>query len=556
MEKNNVVSAITFWNETNGNENAFVGVSSIIGRPFANTGNPEVDKEIVSKLENEFGTHLDGVGHGDLDFALFKWSQDKRFRIYKDDYNLPEDKIKYYFTSWDAYKNDHWVKIKDVVDGIIKLSGVDVNNLYFESKNESNDDDGVNIYPSYQELFVNSNKQETPKIVSSISTKIDDLDKKRVEMESEEHVRGAQMSPQEKKRAAIALKNVEIEIAALRAALKSGETDVAKVVFKTVSDLDNSEKVIPSEELYRELERKLSHYGTSAAQILSKLRSMGLNPKTALKVFKEIQMKRGDKMTESELLKELEEYKPMENNQTKTLLLTQNLNGIKLFVWDGDVTSKDDSGPAQNVISDRSVIKSNLAGLSSEEISKLKSGEAIVVQRSVPAGSEYKVGSDELSPTDADINESTDYSTPHDPVSMLDLGFELRRVLEKNLKGMSGDEISTFRAVMAPEIITPDGGDHFHDKGTLNFYVDGLPPGVIKQTLVDIKERLKHLNVLFGPFGTMKPNTSGKRMVIRIPITSIPNNLSLKDLTLSHHFSEQAQKSLEILINEVIKEIS
>lgn len=43
---------------------------------------------------------------------------------------------------------------------------------------------------------------------------------------------------------------------------------------------------IPADILYSELEKKFRGYGTSAAQILRRIRDMGINPKDLMRSYK------------------------------------------------------------------------------------------------------------------------------------------------------------------------------------------------------------------------------------------------------------------------------
>jgi hypothetical protein len=150
--------------------------------------------------------------------------------------------------------------------------------------------------------------------------RIRELDNKKAELEANEHVKGATMTSQEKIQNRLAIKNLEIEIQALDAARKTGETDISKVVIKTLDKLESNDvDYVPADVLYAALEKKLSRYGTSAIQILQKLKSIGVDPKKALR---EIMTRYGDKLKFSELLTRLNEYAESD----KTVLSEYDIN--------------------------------------------------------------------------------------------------------------------------------------------------------------------------------------------------------------------------------------
>ena len=123
--------------------------------------------------------------------------------------------------------------------------------------------------------------------IPEIEKKIEDLQKEKAEAESEQHVKGATWSKTDLVKYKLKMKNLDIAMAALGNALKSGETSLEKVVINTIDHLESGaedDEYVPADELYRALETKLKNYGTSAVAILSKLKSMGVNPRDILKI--------------------------------------------------------------------------------------------------------------------------------------------------------------------------------------------------------------------------------------------------------------------------------
>ena len=61
----------------------------------------------------------------------------------------------------------------------------------------------------------------------------------------------------------------------LQSALLVGEVSLQKVVIQIFDKLEGEDQIIPADILYRELEKNMRGYGTSAAQILRRIRDLG-----------------------------------------------------------------------------------------------------------------------------------------------------------------------------------------------------------------------------------------------------------------------------------------
>ena len=344
-----------------------VGYSKINNKVLVDTGEEQLNDYLRKKLEPHLvtfsGVTSEDKGHSDLEDNMvrymgsqlypapprFDWNSiDHRIRIFKH-----EDL--YYFTNW----NNHWLKYKSkYLDGDLKIiqeCGVDTSKLLFEMREftrESIGDEFIDYHtiigksqpknepaatvaepvkdtsssedwnPDFSELPPpeKSTDHEKKHVADELMDRIRALDRKKSELEAEEHVKGATMSTQEKNQNKLAIKNMEIEIAALTAARKAGVTDIGKVVINTLDKLETDDvDYVPADVLYAELERKLSKYGTNAVQILQKLRSMKVDPKKALR---EIMSRYGNKLKPEELITRLDEYV----NSNKTVLEDSDIN--------------------------------------------------------------------------------------------------------------------------------------------------------------------------------------------------------------------------------------
>jgi hypothetical protein len=241
-----------------------------------------------------------------------------RFRIF----NV---KGKRYFTIWKSSLelfNHHL----DLFVKIVKDCGMDPNTMMWEVAHvpEADNYGRVKIF-TFKELSERLHRPAAPENnapESEIKKRIKELSKKFSEMEADEHVKGATWSESDRKRHKIEMTNIKAELDALFLADKSGETDIKKVVIKTIDTLADDDEIVPADVLYAELEKKLNRYGTSAIAIIRALRDKGVDIKKALR---EINEKFGGKASATELLSELSKYtqepKNMnENDQSPALV--------------------------------------------------------------------------------------------------------------------------------------------------------------------------------------------------------------------------------------------
>lgn len=369
--KENVLTALTLKDDSE-----VAGFSSVNNSVIAYTGSPEGDEKLKKTLEpflkmfidrsgppidytNKFGDDIrikSIYGHYDLSIILRDYLDNRSF-----DYNS-DQRIRVFlvgggpfiFTMGGGDRRGDYRNRKNIIDIIIKVGGLDVTKLLFEVSGDSYTEwnnysktKTVNgLLLSYDELF-NSTTVKNPEppvnnqphlreptaenppgvekspvaLDHEIKKKIYSLNKQKSELQSDEHVKGATWSKQERMKARLDLKNVEIALTALNTALRNGEVDIEKVVINTLDRLEseNDGEVVPADVLYAELERKLSRYGTSAVQILQKLKSMGVDPKKALR---EIMEKYGENIKLSELTARLDEYV----NEDKTVLKETDIN--------------------------------------------------------------------------------------------------------------------------------------------------------------------------------------------------------------------------------------
>ena len=72
----------------------------------------------------------------------------------------------------------------------------------------------------------------------------------------------------------------------LQSALLVGEVSLQKVVIQIFDKLEGEDQIIPADILYRELEKNMRGYGTSAAQILRRIRDLGVSPRDLMRSYK------------------------------------------------------------------------------------------------------------------------------------------------------------------------------------------------------------------------------------------------------------------------------
>lgn len=267
-------------------------------------------------IAHMFGGLYNTVKDGTADYSHY--DETWRFRIFNVD-------AKRYFTIWsssiDLYRRNLPLFIE-----IVKACGFDPNTMIWEIKTDEMGDDRVKLLSMAELNNLLGMKTDEPETQSEIQKRISELSKKLSEMESDEHVKGATWSQSEKRRHKIDMINIKAELDALGAAAKSGEKEIKNVIIKTIDNLaDDEGDVIPADILYAELEKKLSHYGTSAVAIIRALRDRGIDIKKALR---EINEKFGGKTTATELLSELSKYmnekcEPNEMNENEETALVQ-----------------------------------------------------------------------------------------------------------------------------------------------------------------------------------------------------------------------------------------
>lgn len=188
---------------------------------------------------------------------------------------------------------------------IVKDCGFDPNEMMWEVRTDDMDD-RIKLVSMEGLHKLMGSEMPSAETQSEIQQRISELSKKLSEMESNEHVIGATWSQSEKRRHKIDMVNINAEIEALSSAAKSGEKEVKNVIIKTIDSLsDDGVEVIPADILYAELEKKLSHYGTSAVAIIQNLRDRGIDIKKALR---EISDELGGKATVTEFMEGLSKH--------------------------------------------------------------------------------------------------------------------------------------------------------------------------------------------------------------------------------------------------------
>lgn len=230
-----------------------------------------------------------------------------------------------YFTIWQSsiglYKEHLKLFVKIVED-----CGFNPNEMIWEVRTDEVGDDRVKLVNMEGLHKLMGIEMTSPETQSEIQKRISELSKKLSEMESDEHVKGATWSQSEKRRHKIDMINIKAELDALGAAAKSGEKEIKNVIIKTIDSLaDDEGDVIPADILYAELEKKLSHYGTSAVAIIRNLRDRGIDIKKALR---EINEKFDGKASVTELLSELSKYmnETIQQNAPSEFPTTDELN--------------------------------------------------------------------------------------------------------------------------------------------------------------------------------------------------------------------------------------
>ena len=311
--------------------------------PIVELWDPVKNETARAALEPFGGMFEDGqVGHGNLEYEIdraldkvygrgeginhFNADDGIRVRIFKVD-GL------YYFTFWTATR-DRYAKYFPVFLKIVKTAGMDPTKMLWECNtgdpNLEYEDRIKNMTWEEIQSFVQPEEPEKPQdtgdaaavgevpagadvpakevaaVESELKKKIKELQAKQSELEADSHVKGATWSESDRNRYKLTMLNLDAEIKALVAADKAGETDVSKVIIKTIDSLEGQNgDVVPADILYAELERKLSKYGTSAVAIIRNLRDRGIDIKKALR---EIQSKHGNNMSSEQLMESLGGY--------------------------------------------------------------------------------------------------------------------------------------------------------------------------------------------------------------------------------------------------------
>lgn len=328
----------------------FMGMAKINGKvfPIVELWDPVKNDTAFASLASFAGSYEDGsVGHGELEYEIDRamnklygkeesgnhmGTSSERIRIF-------QVKGIYYFTVWIS-SQAKYAKSLPVFIKIVKACGIDPTKVLWECKST---DETLNYEDKIQHLnweeiqaYTRGDAAETApealtpitasksdattenpptnnvdsvqvaKVESELMKRIKELQSKQAELESDSHVKGATWSESDKNRYKLSMLNLAAEEKALIMAYKAGETDISKVVIKTIDSLEGqSGKIVPADILYAELERKLSKYGTSAVAIIRNLKDRGIDIKKALR---EIQSKHGDNVSSEQLLESLGGY--------------------------------------------------------------------------------------------------------------------------------------------------------------------------------------------------------------------------------------------------------
>ena len=368
----NVVTGFTYDDGLTGKNGAYVGCSSVNGTLLVDTGKNEMDNKLRDSMASFLKAFIDDAyvakGHSDLEDEMYTYDGYRnsviRFRVY-----FVEGK--YYFTFWGS-NIGVLKKNRGVFDRIIRDSGIETKDVVFEIAQRDVSKSGYMEFVEYANAFESSDG-EGVKVEGEIEKRIKELNSRLAELIADEHVRGAIWTIGEKKKYKLEVKNLELASEALRGALRAGETDLSKVIIKTVDKLEDELEVVPSSVLYAKLEKELKQYGTSAAAIIQKLRDMGVNPRD---VIREISDRCGGVISTGRLMEELSDYV---GRGVCTIYMTKKLGGGMLMIWQGDVIDKETSGAADVVIKDKGEIDGILAELTDVEVKMLKDGNPIVV---------------------------------------------------------------------------------------------------------------------------------------------------------------------------------
>lgn len=235
----------------------------------------------------------------------FDFERTERFRIFYIS-NI------YYFTCWSDKKSDYSKHLKLYLS-ILKKLNIPLEEIKFEidSQDFSKRSFLRKLHLSYKELveYINYDGEEEPqhKITSEIENKIAELNKKYADLKADSHVKWAGWSTAEKNAYRKMMRSIELDLQALFSAKNSGETLLKNVVLTALDSLEDKfeDKVVPADELYAEIERKLKKYGSSSIQIIRALKDKGIDIKSALK---EISERCGKTLSETEIISELCKY--------------------------------------------------------------------------------------------------------------------------------------------------------------------------------------------------------------------------------------------------------
>jgi len=266
---------------------------------YYDEGNFNVVTGIIFDIDNGGGRYL--FGHGSFeriinlksnyyDYYENDHKKNLRFRIYMVD-------KQYYFSMWDGYV-ENYLSRRDEIDKIFEIIGLDKMMVKFEvinsGKYKNYNNSSFYIFLSYDELF-NRQNTEAKKIKNEIEVRLDNVNERLVNLERDFHAKKAALSVGERNRYLLELKNLRSESEALTAALAAGEVDLQRVVIKVFDKrvvikvfdkLEGDDESISSDILYRELEKNFRGYGTSAVQILQRIRDLKINPKDLMRSYK------------------------------------------------------------------------------------------------------------------------------------------------------------------------------------------------------------------------------------------------------------------------------
>lgn len=297
----NVVTGIIFDIKGGGDRGRILIGNERIGGPInyfvkvirAGRDGERVAKEIedsIHRPDGGGGRYL--FGHGSFEriinmagdyYDYFDDDVEKnlRFRVY-------EVNRQYYFSMWGG-SGEVYLRHRGEVDKIFEIIGLDKMVVKFEvvnvGKYKKYDNNSAYIFLSYDELF-NQQNVEAKKIKNEVEVRLDDVNKKLVDLEREFHAKKAALSVGERNRYLLDLKNLRSESEALQSALLAGEVSLQKVVIQIFDKLEGEDQIIPADILYRELEKNMRGYGTSAAQILRRIRDLGVSPRDLMRSYK------------------------------------------------------------------------------------------------------------------------------------------------------------------------------------------------------------------------------------------------------------------------------